>query len=63
MKTDGCAVEKLTVKRGVRAPNYANETNEAIGDQVEIVYVSDIKIERAEFSGSMFTSLTSTTST
>ena len=50
METDGC-------------DHYIIDTKEAFGDQVEVVDRSDMRIEADDLSGSIFTSLTSTTST
>ena len=49
--------------QGLKAPHHVIETKEALGDQVEVDDLSDIKIEPEDFSSSIFTSLTSTTST
>ena len=62
METDGCDVEKYTWQ-GVKAPHYVIDTKEAFGDQVEVVDRSDMRIEAEDLSGSIFTSLTATTST
>ena len=41
--------------QGVKAPHYIIDTKEAFGDQVEVVDLSDMRIEAEDFSGSIFT--------
>ena len=41
METDGCDIEKLTVNLA-RSQSYLIETKKALGDQVEVVDVSEV---------------------